>query len=126
MQDSLKKLPGVGIYVIDVGVADPVDFSLGEPRLSAEVLSNRSPLTIQTELACLGPSDQRTVELYLIDADGKPQQRSAESVTVAPGEAQQIEFSLASLGLGPRIKAICRSSGKTPWPPTTSVFSPSR
>ncbi|MGA2060185.1 MAG: BatA domain-containing protein [Thermoguttaceae bacterium] len=100
LQESLKKLPGVGIYVIDVGVPDPVDYSLGEPRLSAEVLSNRSPLTIQTELSCLGASDQRTVELYLIDDDGKPQKRSAESVTVVPGEAQQIEFSLASLGLG--------------------------
>ncbi|MGA2797486.1 MAG: BatA domain-containing protein [Thermoguttaceae bacterium] len=125
LQDSLEKLPGVGIYVIDVGVADPMDYALGEPRLSAEVLSNRSPLTIQTELACLGskkgselfspkvnanpdssqenssdPFLQRTVELYVIDADGKPQKRSVESVTVAPGEAQQIEFSLASLGLG--------------------------
>jgi hypothetical protein len=90
----------VGIYVIDVGVPDPVDYSLGEPHLSAEVLSNGSPLTIQTELACLGASDQRTVELYLIDAGGNPQKRSAETVTVAPGEAQQIEFSLASLPLG--------------------------
>jgi len=100
LRESLKKLPGVGIYVIDVGVPDPVDYSLGDPHLSAEVLSNGSPLTIQTELACLGASDQRTVELYLIDAGGNPQNRSAETVTVAPGEAQQIEFSLASLGLG--------------------------
>jgi hypothetical protein len=119
LQESLKKLPGVGIYVIDVGVPDPVDYSLGEPRLSAEVLSNRSPLTIQTELTKKGSgvfslgmnkpgtSNEktpdpflRTVELYLIDADGKPQKRSAETVAVAPGEAQQIEFSLATLGLG--------------------------
>ena len=28
----------------------------------------------------------RTVELYLIDADGKPQQRGSETVAVAPGE----------------------------------------
>jgi Aerotolerance regulator N-terminal len=128
LQESLKKLPGVGIYVIDVGVADPVDYALGEPRLSADVLSNRSPLTIQTELAVIGkkgskkgsgvfssaetPSASilkektpdpflRTVEMYLIDAEGKPQQRGVERAAVAPGEAQQIEFSLASLGLGP-------------------------
>ncbi len=100
LQEGLKKLPGVGIYVIDVGVSSPVDYALGEPRLSAEVLSNRSPLTIQTELSCLGASDERAVELYLIDADGKPQKRSAETVQVAPGEAQQVEFSLAALGLG--------------------------
>jgi len=101
LQDSLKKLPGVGIYVIDVGVTDPLNYSLGELRLSGEVLSNRSPLGIESELASVGASDQRTVELYVIDSDGKPQKRSVESFSVAPGEAQQIEFHLGSLELGP-------------------------
>jgi hypothetical protein len=130
LQESLKKLPGVGIYVIDVGVRDPVDLALGEPRLSAEVLSNRSSLMIQTELSyikgsgvfsgkkgselfsskanAIPDSSQennsdpflRTVELYLIGADGKPQKRSEEHATVAPGDAQQVEFSLPALGLG--------------------------
>ena len=54
LQDSLKKLPGVGIYVIDVGVSNPVDYALGEPRLSNDVLSSRSPLTIQTDLSVIG------------------------------------------------------------------------
>ena len=124
LQETLKKLPGVGIYVIDVGVRDPVDVALGQPRLSAEVLSNRSPLAVQTELSCLyqkkgselfsaktdanpGSSKEnssdpfiRTVELYLIDGKGKAQKRSEERATVAPGETQQIEFSLPALGLG--------------------------
>jgi hypothetical protein len=101
LQDSLKELPGAGIYVIDVGAADPMNYSLGEPRLSGEVLSNRSPLTIETELAVVGASEQRTVELYLIDADGAPQKRSVETAAVAPGDARQIEFRLGSLELGP-------------------------
>jgi hypothetical protein len=125
LQDNLKKLPGVGIYVIDVGVADPINYSLGELRLSSEVLSNRGSLTIETQLACLGskkgselfspkvnanpdsskenssdPFLQRTVEMYIIDADGNPQKRGVESVTVAPGEAQQIEFNLGAMDLG--------------------------
>ena len=123
LQDSLKKLPGVGIYIIDVGVANPVNYSLGELRLSDEVLSNRSPLTIETELASVGASDQRTVELYINEIKGSGvfsskqtpglsmpeektpdpfilEKRSMESVTVAPGEARQIEFRLGSLELG--------------------------
>jgi hypothetical protein len=116
LQDNLKKLPGVGIYVLDVGVTDPVNFSLGEPRLSAEVLSSRSPLTINVELAykkgsgvflsSIGKEKTpdpflKTVELYLIDVDDKPQKRSVESVTVTPSEARQIEFRIDTLKLGP-------------------------
>ncbi len=101
LQDSLKKLPGLGIYVIDVGVPDPVNYALGELRLSGEVLSSRSPLTIDTQLSSMGASDERSVELYLIGADGKPQKHGVESVTAAPGEAQQIEFRLGALEMGP-------------------------
>jgi hypothetical protein len=116
LQDNLKKLPGVGIYVLDVGVADPINFSLGEPRLSAEALSSRSPLTINVELAYIKGSGvflsgadkektpdpfMKTVELYLLDADDKPQKRSVESVAVTPAEARQIEFRLDRLKLGP-------------------------
>ena len=49
----------------------------------------------------IGASDQRTVELYLIDADGKPQKRGSKASPPTPGEARQIEFRLGSLDLGP-------------------------
>jgi len=110
LQESLKKLARRGDLRHRRGRARSGRYALGQPRLSAEVLSNRSPLMIQTDLACLGASDQRTVELYLIDADGKPQQRSAESVTVVPGEAQQIESAWPRLtGRASRLFADRRS-----------------
>jgi hypothetical protein len=101
LQDRLKKLPGVGIYVIDVGVADPVNYSLGELRLSGDVLSSRSALTIDTQLSSMSASGERSVELYLIGPEGTPQRQGAESAAPAPGEAQQIEFRLGSLETGP-------------------------
>ena len=54
LRDRLAALPGVGIYVIDVGVKDPIDYALGEIRLSGEVLSNRGSLTIAADLSALG------------------------------------------------------------------------
>ena len=46
LQKQLAELSGVGVYVIDVGVEKPIDYGLTEARLSGEVLSNRSPLSL--------------------------------------------------------------------------------
>ena len=48
---QLAELGDVGIYVIDVGVERPSDFGLGELRLSGDVLSKNSPLTISGRLS---------------------------------------------------------------------------
>ncbi|MCC6125876.1 MAG: BatA domain-containing protein [Pirellulales bacterium] len=100
LHDRLAALPGAGIYVIDVGVKNPIDFALGEIRLSAEVLSNRGSLTIAADLSALGGSGERAVELYLLDADGNPQPGGVQSATLAPGETRPIEFHKASFPLG--------------------------
>ena len=65
LQDSLRKVPGVTVCLIDVGVKDPRDFSLGELRLSRQVLPNLGSLDIETEVCCIGPGGDRPVELQL-------------------------------------------------------------
>ena len=100
MQERLKELPGAGIYVVDVGMAEPVNFGLGELRLSDQVISNRGSLTIATEIYSVGGSGEKAVELDLLDAHGKAEKRSVESVTLKAGEAQQMEFRLGSLEIG--------------------------
>jgi len=100
LQNRFAELPGVGVYLIDVGIADPVDCSLGELRLSDDVLSNRSTLKIETEISSVGGAVERAVELLLLDADGTAQKSGAESVALQPGAAGQVEFRLAALELG--------------------------
>jgi hypothetical protein len=100
LRDRLATLPGVGIYLIDVGVKNPIDYALGEVRLSGEVLSNRGSLTIAADLSSLGGSGEKAVELYLLDAAGKPQISGTENAAVAPGETRPIEFHKESLPLG--------------------------
>ena len=95
------ELGGVGIYVIDVGVAKPTDYGLGEVRLSGEVLSNRSTLDGRDRsFRASAPPAPRTVELHLLDADGKPQKRGEQSVEATPGELRPVEFHVGGLEPG--------------------------
>ncbi len=100
LQSRLKELEGLGVYVIDVGVENPVNYSLGELRLSAQVLSSRSPLGIETDVSCTGTEGSRAVELLLSDKDGNLQKRSEQSHALQSGDSQRIEFRIGSIGEG--------------------------
>ncbi|MBN2580258.1 MAG: BatA and WFA domain-containing protein [Pirellulales bacterium] len=100
LQRRLDEVPGAGVYLIDVGVTDPVDYALGELRLSADVLSTRSTLTIETDISSLGGRGERAVELILLGEDGQEQKSGDRSVTLQPGNARQVEFRLTALDLG--------------------------
>jgi len=100
LQDRIIDVPGVAVYLIDVGVSDPTNYALGELQLSGQVLSNRSSLVVDTELFRAGPEGTRSVELYLQDDEGNPQKRSEESYTLASGESRQIDFRIGSLEVG--------------------------
>ncbi|MGO8690671.1 MAG: BatA domain-containing protein [Thermoguttaceae bacterium] len=95
LQDRLAKAPGASVCLIDVGIKDPVDFSLGEVHLSHQVLSNLGSLDIDSELSCIGPGGQRTVELLLDDA-----KREQKTFALPPGGAQQTSFHVEGLGIG--------------------------
>jgi hypothetical protein len=100
LQRRLGELASLGVYVIDVGVANPTDYGLGEVRLSDEVLSSRGTLSLTTTLSAMGPAASRNIELCLQDADGKPQRRDQQTCQSAPGELRPLEFHLGGLGLG--------------------------
>ncbi|MBN1909891.1 MAG: BatA and WFA domain-containing protein [Pirellulales bacterium] len=100
LQKAAEKLPGVCIYLIDVGVKDPTDFSLGELRLSAQVLSRQSPLQVRTELTRLGAAGNRTVALFMLNEQGKPEKRDEQSVAVEADGSAEVEFEPGSLKEG--------------------------
>ena len=100
IQQLLSDLGGIGIYIIDVGVEEPENFALGELRLSASVISQTGRLRLESEIACLGNSGERTIELYLDDGDRAPQKRSEQTVRVSDEVASGLEFSLGGLDVG--------------------------
>jgi hypothetical protein len=100
LEAALKKLVGLGVYVIDVGVADPTNFGLADLKLSGQVLSKNSPLTIGCDLVHVGAEGQRWIELNLIDRQtGKLSNRGQNQYDFQPGQSQHATFTL--LGLGP-------------------------
>ncbi|MEN6452468.1 MAG: BatA domain-containing protein [Thermoguttaceae bacterium] len=100
VQKALASLGDCGLYVIDVGIQEPTDYGLSEAHLGAEVLSNRSTLTIETAVSCIGPAAAKTVELYLLDADRKPQKRDEQTCQATPVELRPIEFHVGNLDPG--------------------------
>ena len=100
LQQQLGQIGDLGVYVIDVGIANPTDYGLGEVRLSGEVLSSSSTLDVKTELSCIGAPAPRVVELHLLDADRNPQKRSEQACEAVPGELQPVEFRIGGLAPG--------------------------
>lgn len=112
LQKRLSAIPGVRVYLIDVSVEEPTNYALGELRLSGQVLANRGSLRLETELLGIGRpmegqgshpsigSVERTVELRLLDDQGKDQKRSEESYALGQGESQRVDFRIGSLGVG--------------------------
>ncbi len=100
LQDRMTDVPGAAIYLIDVGVEQPSNYSLDELQLSAQVLSNRGTLQVETALRRTGEAGERTVELLLVDADGNRQRRSQQTVAVEADQSQGVEFRLGGLEVG--------------------------
>lgn len=96
----LDEASDVAIYVIDVGVADPHDFSLGDVRVSPEVFAKNGQVQIETEAVRIGPEEERGVAIYVLDAKGVPQPRGQKTLHWRPGEPQAIDFTLTGEDLG--------------------------
>lgn len=99
-RSQLAKAPDVGVFLVDVGVENPTNSALGELRLSDNVLTERSPLRIETELFHAGRGGDRSVEVYMLDAARKPQKRSEQTVSLAADQSQFLEFQLGGLEQG--------------------------
>jgi hypothetical protein len=95
LREQLGRSSDVGVYLIDVGVEHPVNTALGDLKLSAQVISARSTLSIETDLTHSGPAGKRTVELYV---DGV--RKGAQTVPVEPGQSQRLEFPVGDLTVG--------------------------
>ena len=101
LQGLLASQPGIGIYVIDVGVPNPKNTSLSELRLSDQVISSKAPLTISTEVRHRGEDDSRTVELYLENRKtGSVEKSRQQIVELSANGNQRLEFNIDLLDQG--------------------------
>ena len=96
----LAEAEAVQLYVIDVGVKNPVNAGLGEVRLSGEVLAKNSPVRISTEGTWLGSETELAVELFFLDEQGVPQKRGHVVAEPGGGGSRAIEFPPVALAEG--------------------------
>jgi hypothetical protein len=96
----LQEYPDVAIYVIDVGVVEPRNFALGDLKLASQTIAKNSRGHIRTELARVGPGEERAVALYLTDRDGQPYKEDEKTFGWLDGQSLPAEFELPGLGLG--------------------------
>lgn len=110
---TLAEHPNVLIYVIDVGVLEPTNVSLGPLQLSAQTLAESNELHVSTTVGGIGASGPQVVQLLLedsdptlpiiIDGDTKLPElrpRGREEVELADGESRRVEFRLRGLDAG--------------------------
>ena len=113
LQEQLAKHEDIALYLIDVGVDEPRNLSLGDVNLSTEVLNKNGHLTIESELASLGMPGTRTVELHVeepdlqrpVIRDGKvllpeSRARARKSYELESADKQRLQFDVRGFPTG--------------------------
>ncbi len=103
LKGLLEAAGDIGLYVIDVGVAEPRDFALGDVRVTPEVVAKSGSVLVEVDALRLGPDEDRDVAIYMLDSKStppKPQIRGQKTIHWKAGAPQTIEFTIANEGLG--------------------------
>jgi hypothetical protein len=98
LQEELKRLPWVGMYVIDVGETSPRDVGITEVTLSRQSLSEGGTLTVDAAVSAVGVEEsEKIVELSLLGRDGKLLKKGQQSIKVGGQQGARAQFVVASL-----------------------------
>jgi len=119
LSEKLQTADDVLLYIIDVGVAEPVNFSLGDLELSQQTMAKNGKLIVETDVSSLGVAGARTLELLIEDqapelprdVDGKRELppsrvRGQELVELDTGATQHVRFPAVQLEEGVHFGAV--------------------
>ncbi len=96
----LTRHPEVAPVVIDVGVESPSNFSLNSVRLPAERVSATAPLELTVQRSRLGPTEERSVAVEMVQPDGSYARRAVQPVSWDATDSESLTFSIAGLERG--------------------------
>ena len=82
------------------GLAEPQDFALADLTVSPEVSAKNGKVRIQSAAIRLGPDADRSVAIYVLDANGNPQPRGQQTIHWHAGEQTAIDFALGGEEIG--------------------------
>ena len=100
INETLAESPEVRLYVVDVGVDETRNMSLGPLELRQQTLRPGEPLRLEAPLEVADFTDAPLVELYLTDSDGESVKRGQQIVEIDADGLGQVMFELGDLSLG--------------------------
>jgi len=100
LRQRLADAKDVGIYLVDVGVKQPENTGIDNLRLSAEVISQNRPLSLQANVVHSGEAGQRAATLYLLDSTGEAKKRGETILSLADDGTMVADFRLGNLQPG--------------------------
>ncbi len=99
LRDELSRLPWVQVYVIDVGVEEPTNVAVSSLSLSKQTLPLGGELILQATIEATGAPDpqQRTVELYVHNADGNLVKQGQSTFELKGDSGARVTFAVHEL-----------------------------
>jgi hypothetical protein len=114
LREALDQMPGINVYVIDVGVLSPANVALTELSLSDQTVSSGSSLEIRAAVTATGVApDDRLVELSYENAAGKLVKYGQQTVKIDPASAATAAFSFRA-SAGPVVQGEVRLVSSDP------------
>ncbi len=120
LRDELERLRWLGVYLIDVGVAEPTNVQIGIPTLSQQTIPLGGPLIVEADVSSLAAeTEPRTVELLVSDGRGQSVELGQRDLTLDGKSGARVQFRLEGLK-GPIVQGELRLITSDPLPADNS------
>ena len=117
LRDELDRLAWANLYLIDVGVTEPVNVGLTALRLSKQSIPLGGRLFVDATLTATGLKDtDRTVEISMEGQTGQPVKKGQRAAKLGSGSVAQISFSPIDGLTGPISHGSVRLVSSDPFP----------
>ena len=114
LHEALDQMPGINVYIIDVGVLSPSNVAVTELSLSEQTISSGSTLEIRAAVTATGVDpDDRLVELSYENSAGKLVKYGQQTVKVDPATSATAAFSFR-VPAGPVVQGEVRLVSSDP------------
>lgn len=116
LREELQRLGWLGMYLIDVGVEQPINVGITNVRLPRQTITQGGPLIVEATVTATGGSTaKQTLELYLRGDDGALVKQGQTQVEADPTTAAEARFAVEGVG-GHFRQGEIRLSGSDPLP----------
>jgi len=122
LQEALAESPDVRVYVVDVGVEQTTNASIGPLKIRRSMLRPGEPLHIEAPVKLSGTLEPPLVELHLIGDANQTVKRGQQVAPIDEAGLGQATFELANLPLGVHQGYVCLAANDPLEPDNTRYF----